>query len=140
MGKLTLHSVYEQFRTDMFLSSLTESGGSCSVRRLCSRFDIWVIYIAIALPMGMSGDKVPSLVPAVQDILGALNDAEKLFWADLALTSRRGAVPHVREASVSLAMIRALQSSLGKLSADAAMLATRLLGMRALFISFFAVV
>lgn len=25
MGKLTLHSVYEQFRSDMFLSSLTES-------------------------------------------------------------------------------------------------------------------
>lgn len=25
MGKLMLHSVYEQFRSDMFLSSLTES-------------------------------------------------------------------------------------------------------------------
>ncbi|KAH0826731.1 cysteine peptidase C50 [Lanmaoa asiatica] len=107
MGKLTLHGVYEQFRSDMFLSSLTES--------------------TIALPMGMSGDKEPSLVPATRDILGTLNDAEKLFWADLTLTSRRGAVPHVREASVSLAMIRALQSSLGKASADAPLLAARLL-------------
>lgn len=25
MGKLTLHGVYEQFRSDMFLSSLAES-------------------------------------------------------------------------------------------------------------------
>ncbi|KAF8556865.1 hypothetical protein OG21DRAFT_1495257 [Imleria badia] len=107
MGKLMLHSVYEQFRSDMFLSSLTES--------------------TIALPMGMSRDKEPSPVPATQDILVALNDAEKLFWADLALTSRRGGVAHVREASVSLAMIRALQSSLGKTSADAPLLAARLL-------------
>ncbi|KAF9225675.1 hypothetical protein BS17DRAFT_749997 [Gyrodon lividus] len=107
MGKLTMHSVYEQFRSDMFLSSLTES--------------------TIALPMGMSGDKDLSLVPATQDILSALGDAEKLFWADLALTLRRGTVPHVREASVSLAMIRAFQSSLGKASTDGPLLAARLL-------------
>ena len=78
--------------------------------------------------MGMSGNRDPSLAPATRDILGALVDAEKLFWADLALTSRRGGVAHVREASVSLAMIRALQSSLGKASADAPLLAARLLG------------
>ena len=84
--------------------------------------------------MGMSGDRA-SLVPATQDILVALNDAEKLFWADLALTSRRGAVAHVREASVSLAMIRALQSSLGKASVDAPLLATRLLGMCVFFLA-----
>ena len=78
--------------------------------------------------MGVSGDKTPSRVPAIQEILGALNEAERLFWADLALTSRRGAVPHVREASVLLAMIRALQSSLGKVSADAPLLAACLLG------------
>lgn len=79
--------------------------------------------------MGMSGGKEPSLIPATQEILGSLNDAEKLFWADLALTSRRGEVAHVREASVSLAMIRALQSSLGKTSAHTPLLAARLLGM-----------
>lgn len=83
--------------------------------------------------MGMSGDKAPSLVPTTQEILSALNDAEKLFWADLALMSRRGAVPHVREASVFLAVIRALQSSLGKASADAPLLAARLLGMCVVF-------
>ncbi|KAF8842467.1 hypothetical protein BDN67DRAFT_965802 [Paxillus ammoniavirescens] len=107
MGKLTMHSVYEQFRSDMFLSSLTES--------------------TITLPMGMSGDKDLPLVPATQDILNTLGDAEKLFWADLALTLRRGTVSHVREASVSLAMIRAFQSSLGKASTDGPLLAVRLL-------------
>lgn len=61
--------------------------------------------------MGVSGDKMSSHVPAIQDILGVLNEPEQLFWADLALTSRRGAVPHVREVLVLLAMIRALQPS-----------------------------
>lgn len=50
----------------------------------------------------MSGDKTSSRVPAIQEILGALDEAERLFWADLALTSRRGVVLHVREASVSV--------------------------------------
>lgn len=31
MGKLTLHGVYEHFRSDMFLSSLTESSAPCSI-------------------------------------------------------------------------------------------------------------
>lgn len=31
MGKLTLHSVYEQFRSDIFLSSLTESSAPYSM-------------------------------------------------------------------------------------------------------------
>jgi separase len=86
--------------------------------------------------MGMSGDKDLSLVPATQDILSTLGDAEKLFWADLALTLRRGTVSHVREASVSLAMIRAFQSSLGKASTDGPLLAVRLLGTRAFFLTF----
>ncbi|KAF9233396.1 peptidase family C50-domain-containing protein [Melanogaster broomeanus] len=107
MGKLTMHRVYELFRSDMFLSSLTES--------------------TIALPMGMSGGKDLSLVPATQDILSTLGDAEKLFWADLALTWRRGTAPHVREASISLARIRALQCSLGKASKEGPLLAARLL-------------
>ncbi|KAL4079672.1 peptidase family C50-domain-containing protein [Scleroderma citrinum] len=107
MGKLTLHSVYEQFQADILLNSLTES--------------------TIALPMAMSRERDPSLSPTAQDILHALSNAEKLFWADLALTSRRGAVPHVREATVSLGMIQALQSALGKMISDGPLLAVLLL-------------
>ncbi|KAJ7449960.1 cysteine peptidase C50 [Mycena latifolia] len=94
MAKLTLHEVYGRFRTDMFLSSLTES--------------------TIALPMGMSTDKAPALSPSTHDILHTLDHAEQLFWLDFTLFSRRGDVSRVRDAVVSLALIRALQTSLGK--------------------------
>ncbi|KAJ6502399.1 cysteine peptidase C50 [Mycena sanguinolenta] len=94
MAKLTLHEVYGRFRTDMFLSSLTES--------------------TIALPMGMSTDKTPALSPSTHDILHTLDRAEQLFWLDFTLFSRRGDVSRVRDAVVSLALIRAFQTSLGK--------------------------
>ncbi|KAG1823730.1 peptidase family C50-domain-containing protein [Suillus subaureus] len=89
MGKLTLHSVYDQFRSDMFLSSLAES--------------------TIALPMGMTSDRAVSLTPSTQDILSTLDQAEKLFWADLALTADRG------------------NTSLGKGGKDGPIIAARLL-------------
>ncbi|KAJ7063427.1 cysteine peptidase C50 [Mycena amicta] len=94
MAKLTLHEVYERFGTDMFLSSLTES--------------------TIALPMGMSTDKVPALSPSTHDILRTLENAEHLFWLEVSLFSRKGDVSRVRAAVISLASIRALQTSLGK--------------------------
>ncbi|KAI6040844.1 peptidase family C50-domain-containing protein [Pisolithus marmoratus] len=107
MGMLTMNSVYEQFHADILLNSLTES--------------------AIALPMPISGGKDVSLAPATHDILDALSDAEDLFWANLALTSRCGNVPHVREAAMSLGMIQVLQSALGKVVTDGPLLATCLL-------------
>ncbi|KAG1788751.1 peptidase family C50-domain-containing protein [Suillus plorans] len=107
MGKLTLHSVYDQFRSDMFLSSLAES--------------------TIALPMGMTSDRAVSPTPSTQDILSTLDQAEKLFWADLALTADRGNVPHVREATINLALIKALQTSLGKGEKDGPIIAAHLL-------------
>ncbi|KAJ7087888.1 peptidase family C50-domain-containing protein [Mycena epipterygia] len=94
MAKLTLHEVYGRFRTDMFLSSLAES--------------------TLALPMGMSTDKAPALSPSTHDILHTLDHAEQLFWLDFTLFSRKGDVSRVRDAVVSLAVIRALQTSLGK--------------------------
>jgi separase len=73
----------------------------------------WTV-IAIALPMGMSTDKAPALSPSTHDILHTLDHAEQLFWLDFTLFSRRGDVSRVRDAVVSLALIRALQTSLGK--------------------------
>lgn len=83
---------------------------------------------AIALPMLISGGRDLSLVSTTQDILNALGDAEKHFWADLTLTSQKGNVPHVREAMLSLGIIQVLQSALGRMVADESLLATRLLG------------
>lgn len=76
----------------------------------------------------MSGERDRSLSPTAQDILHTLGDAETLFWSDLALTSRKGAVSHVREATISLGMIQALQSTLGKMVLDGPLLAIFLLG------------
>jgi separase len=78
--------------------------------------------------MGMSGDRLLSLPSATQDILSTLDNAERLFWADLALVMRRGSVSHVRDAAVSLALIRALQASLGRAGKEGPVLATGLLG------------
>ncbi|EGO04017.1 hypothetical protein SERLA73DRAFT_84238 [Serpula lacrymans var. lacrymans S7.3] len=107
MGKLTLHDVYGQFRADMFLNSLAES--------------------TISLPVGMSGEKAPSFSASTQDIVSTLDNAEELFWADLILTARRGKVSHVRNAAVSLAIIKALQTSLGKPGKEGPVLVARLL-------------
>jgi separase len=78
--------------------------------------------------MGMSGDKLFSLSPSTQEILTTLDNAEKLFWSDLALVARRGKVSRVRDAAIALAMIRALQSSLGKASKAGPVLTAGLLG------------
>lgn len=68
--------------------------------------------------MGMTSDRAVSLTPSTQDILSTLDQAEKLFWADLELTAHRGNVPHIREATINLALIKALQTSLGKKEKD----------------------
>jgi separase len=64
----------------------------------------------------------------MQDILSTLDDAEKLFWAHLAFVTRRGSVSHVRDAAVSLALIGALQASLGRAGKEGPALAAGLLG------------
>ncbi|KAF7294812.1 Cysteine peptidase C50 [Mycena indigotica] len=107
MAKLTLHEVYERFATDMFLSSMAES--------------------TIALPMGMSSEKALTIAPSTHDVLRTLENAEHLFWLEVSLFSRKGDVSRVRDAVVSLALIRALQTSLGKSGRQDAVLVAGLL-------------
>jgi separase len=123
MAKLALHDAYSRFRADMFLSSLAESSSSTFVFYLPK-----LRYAAIALPMGMTSAKAMSPTPGSQEISVILNNAEQLFWSDLALIARRGQVPQVREAAISLALIRAFQTSLGKSGLEGPVLAARLLG------------
>ncbi|PFH48873.1 hypothetical protein AMATHDRAFT_148907 [Amanita thiersii Skay4041] len=94
MAQLTLHNVYSRFRSDMFLSSLTES--------------------AIALPMGMTCKAKEAISPAARDLLSILDNAAKLFWASLSFVAVNGRVSDVRNATISLALISAFQTSLGK--------------------------
>ncbi|CAA7261156.1 unnamed protein product [Cyclocybe aegerita] len=93
MGKLTLHSVYGRFQTDMFLSSIAES--------------------TVAIPMGMeTREHVQPMLPSA-DIVEALANAEKLLWTHLASTARKGNVIEVRESVISLVLIGAFRTSLG---------------------------
>ena len=62
------------------------------------------------------------------EILSILANAEKLFWSELALVAKRGKVFHVRDAAISLALIRAFQASLGKTNKEGPTLTARLLG------------
>lgn len=77
--------------------------------------------------MGMMKDNI-SISTNGQEVVAILDNAEKLFWDDLGLMARRGNVFNVRDAAISLALIQALQTSLGGASASGAVLAARLLG------------
>jgi separase len=87
-----------------------------------------LIKSAIALPMGMSTKNELALPPHTQNILETLDSAETLFWANLTIIARRGNVPDVRDSVMSLALIRAFQTSLGRSGASGPALAVGLLG------------
>ena len=128
LAKLTLSDAYSRFTADMFLSSLAESG--VFFARSQRFFSSQTIRLTVlSLPLGMVGETSPSLGPSVLEILGLLHNAEKLFWSDLALIARRGHVFQVREAALSLALIRTFQGSLGKSVVGSPVVVSRLLGM-----------
>ena len=83
----------------------------------------------LSLPLGMVWESPPLPSASVLEILSLLQNAEKLFWSDLALIARRGHVFQVREAALSLALIRTFQGSLGKGETDGPVVASHLLGM-----------
>ncbi|PCH34363.1 hypothetical protein WOLCODRAFT_95323 [Wolfiporia cocos MD-104 SS10] len=99
-AKLTLDDVYTRFRADMLLSSLAES--------------------TIAIPMGTSDVRSANASSAAQEISNMLSTAEESLSSDLALIANRGNVPHVRETSISLALISALRTMLNSGTDEAA--------------------
>jgi separase len=128
MAKLALHEAYTRFRADMFLSSLAESS---AIFYLLISFQKQLMYLyraVIALPMGMTGNITLARTPSTQDISVILMNAEKLFWSDLTRIARRGQVSQIREAAMSLALIRAFQTSLGKAGLEGPILTAQLLG------------
>ncbi|KAG8959161.1 hypothetical protein FRC03_008372, partial [Tulasnella sp. 419] len=94
LGKLALEEVQARFEANLFLSSVTES--------------------VIAIPMGMSSTEGAIPPTSTREILTTLVNAEKFFWSCLEIGSSHGEVHQIREAALSLAMIRALQTSLGR--------------------------
>lgn len=128
LAKLTLGDAYSRFTADMFLSSLAESGVLSARRSELSGSRLTRLTV-LSLPLGMAGQTSPSPSPSVLEILGLLQNAEKLFWSDLALIARRGHVFQVREAALSLVLIRTFQGSLGRTGVGSPVVASRLLGM-----------
>ncbi|KAG8885856.1 hypothetical protein FRB98_001569 [Tulasnella sp. 332] len=107
MGKLTLEEVQARLAADIYLSSLTES--------------------TIALPLGMSSGEGVSVPTSTAELLACLANADRFFWAGLELSSARGEVHQVREAALSLLLIRAFQTSLGKGGKNGSVIAAALL-------------
>ena len=92
-GKLALSEAFNQFKTDLFMSSLTES--------------------TIALPMGASGRKVQDRLSSRQNIQIVLHRAETCFQSALELASKSGRVEDIRHALLSLTLLCTFQTSLG---------------------------
>lgn len=124
-AKLTLDDVFSQFRADMFLSSLAESG---TFANHTSRVAIVNTLEAIMIPMGISSDRVLSANTVMRDILNTLSAAERSLRSDLSLIAHRGNVANVRDTAISLALISALQSSLGNGTTEISHLVARLIG------------
>jgi len=85
--------------------------------------------IAVALPMGMTCDGSP-IRSTSQDVLEALEHAEKLYAQGLSDFFETGSVIHMRESAVSLALIKAFETSLGRVGKQGPLTAARLLGER----------
>ena len=80
------------------------------------------------IPMGISSDRVLGTNTIMREILNTLSAAERSLRSDLSLIAHRGNVSSVRDTAISLALISALQSSLGNGSTDVSYLVARLIG------------
>lgn len=77
--------------------------------------------------MGMhAAHKLTSV--SAQDINNALDQAEEQFWNSLTLIAQRGNVLDIRESAVALAVIKSLQTSMGRKDDDIHVMVSRLLG------------
>lgn len=75
--------------------------------------------------MGISNDKLATNSQETARLLGV---ADGLLLENLGTMVRRGQVASVREAAIYLAYVRALQTSVGRESADVPLIVANLLG------------
>lgn len=126
MGKLALIEVYTRFKADIFLSSMPESS---EPRKISGpQLELIILHAAIAIPMGMTGGEGANPPASTRNVLNTLANAEKFFWSTLALGGARGEFSRVRDTAMSLVLVRAFQTSLGKNSKNGACVAASLLG------------
>nr|XP_019013302.1 uncharacterized protein I206_01368 [Kwoniella pini CBS 10737]OCF52083.1 hypothetical protein I206_01368 [Kwoniella pini CBS 10737] len=92
-GRIALHEAFNTFKTDLFMSSLTES--------------------AVAMPMGAPAKRVADRQSTRQSIQTVLTRAEEAFLSALSLVSGSGKIEGLRQACLALALLRTFQTSLG---------------------------
>jgi len=78
--------------------------------------------------MGMTGKGAGLKTAPVNDVLAALDSAEKYYQENLALTAKSGDVNHFRNAAVQLTLVKAFQTSLGRGEVQSSTYASSLLG------------
>nr|XP_018264106.1 uncharacterized protein I303_03986 [Kwoniella dejecticola CBS 10117]OBR86264.1 hypothetical protein I303_03986 [Kwoniella dejecticola CBS 10117] len=93
-GKIALHEAFNTFKTDLFMSSLTES--------------------AVAMPMGAPTKRVADRQSTRQSIQTVLSRAEEAFLSAISLVSGSGKIEGMRQACLALALLRTFQTSLGQ--------------------------
>ena len=64
----------------------------------------------------------------INDVLNALDSAEKYFQESISLTGKTGDIVQLRNAAVSLTLVKAFQTSLGRLEDHNVIYAASLLG------------
>ncbi|KAJ3737449.1 cysteine peptidase C50 [Lentinula guzmanii] len=105
-ARLALHNVYQRSRSDILLSSIGET--------------------TIALSTSSNNLSI-SVTPTMVDIAKDLEHTEKLFWSYLSALGQKGFVPYIREASMSIAIIKTFQASLGRFDPKTPLLTVGLL-------------
>ncbi|WVQ98549.1 hypothetical protein IAU59_005675 [Kwoniella sp. CBS 9459] len=92
-GRIALHEAFNTFKTDLFMSSLTES--------------------AVAMPMGNPTKRVIDRQSTRLSIQTVLTRAEEAFLSALSIASGSGKIEGIRQACLALALLKAFQTSLG---------------------------
>jgi hypothetical protein len=114
MGYLLMSKVLDLFKTDLFLNSVTESSKIMGHPRQVLQLTPSMIS-GISMPMGAyipEGQSVEQQAsPAVMSVLA---DAEEAFQSYLADRGQTGNVEDVRDAVMSVALLKVYQSSLGQ--------------------------
>ncbi|WVF72384.1 hypothetical protein IAT40_007199 [Kwoniella sp. CBS 6097] len=92
-GRIALHEAFNTFKTDLFMSSLTES--------------------AVAMPMGNPTKRIVDRQSTRLSIQTVLARAEEAFLSALSIASGSGKIEGIRQACLALALLKAFQTSLG---------------------------
>lgn len=118
IGTTTFSAALNRFKSDLFLNSMTESSEFLTVAILQTESSLILFQPAISMPVGTVNDVDEDIAQSRNAIAASLQDAESAFQSYLSLRGNAGNVSDVREATVTIAMLRAYQASLGRSSVE----------------------